>query len=128
MNQQHQLSGLYQPEPFCLFQLKLALEVKGYGSFSCANALEGSGEAEFTLGFGFGFESVGVGGVLVPQQKGRLALVGLGGHCPRARSQAISYLVCQGPGIPPPPPEKGFSWFKMFLQRHLGAPGPPWIE
>lgn len=125
MNQQHLLLGLYRPEPFCLFQLQLALEVKGYGSFSCAKALEGSGEAEFTLGFGFGFESVGVCvGSLSPSRKGGWPWWVVGNTPPEPAAKPNPILFVRDLASPP---EKGFSWFKMFLQRHLGAPGPPWI-
>lgn len=85
--------ALHLLEP-CLFQPNVAL-VRGH-SFSCAKALEGTGEAELALGLDL---RVLAGGVLAPQQKGQLALVALGGHCPRAPSQAVSYPVCWGPGI-----------------------------
>ena len=103
-------------ELFCLFQPKLALEVRG-DSFSCAKALEGVGENEFTLRFGF--ESVGWW-VPCPTAE-RAADPGRSwGTLPQSPQPSLLLVRALAS-----PLGQGFSWLNVFLQGSLGAAGLP---
>lgn len=109
--------GLHLLEP-CLFQPNVAL-VRGRG-FSCAKALEGTGEAELALGLDL---RVSGGGSLPHSRKGSWPWSLLGGTAPEPPAKPSPILFVGGLASAP---EKGFSWLKVFLQGSLGTAALPW--